>query len=57
MLLLGSLLVLLIKPYYRDDRIKTINALSDTMESLLLDDDVNSKDIDSAARMIIGNNV
>lgn len=57
MLLLGSLLVMLIKPYYRNDRLKTIDVLSETMEKLLLNDDVKEKDIESAARTIIGNNV
>ncbi len=57
MLLLGSLLVMLIKPYYRNDRLKTIDALSETMENLLLNDNVKEKDIESAARTIIGNNV
>lgn len=57
MLLLGSLLVMLIKPYYRDDRINTISAISDTLETLLLNDDVKRNDIESAARTIIGNNV
>ena len=57
MLLLGVLLVVLIKPYYRDDRIRTIDSISNTMETLLLKDNVNSNDIDSAARTIMGNNV
>ncbi len=57
MFLLGSLLVMLIKPYYRNDRIKTIDAISATMGSLLLNDDVRKSDIESAARTIIGNNV
>ena len=57
MLLLGFLLVVLIKPYYRNDRIKTIDVISATMESLLLNDDVDEKDIESAARTVIGNNV
>jgi signal transduction histidine kinase len=57
MLLLGFLLVVLIKPYYRNDRIQTIDVISDTMEALLLNDDTSNKDIESAARTIIGNNV
>ena len=57
MLLLGFLLVVLIKPYYRNDRINTVNIISNTMESLLLKDDVETKDIESAARTVIGNNV
>jgi signal transduction histidine kinase len=57
MLLLGFLLVVLIKPYYRNDRIQTIDVISDTMEALLLNDDTSNRDIESAARTIIGNNV
>lgn len=57
MLLLGILLVVLIKPYYRDDRLRIIDSISSTMESLLLKDNVNNNDLDSAARTIIGNNV
>ncbi|MBQ5805404.1 MAG: hypothetical protein IIW22_06490, partial [Erysipelotrichaceae bacterium] len=57
MLLLGFLLIVLIKPYYRDDRIRTINVISDTMEELLMKSDVTEKDIESVGRTIIGNNV
>ena len=45
MLLLGFLLVVLIKPYYRDDRIRSIDVISDTMESLLLKDNVSRSDV------------
>ena len=57
MLLLGFLLVVLIKPYYRDDRIRSIDVISDTMESLLLKDNVSRSDVESASRTILGNNV
>ena len=57
MVLLGFLLVVFIKPYYRNDRIETINVISQTIESLLLDDNVNKNDIESASRTVIGNNV
>ena len=52
MLLLGFLLVVLIKPYYRNDRLNTIDTISETIENLLL-----NQDIESAARTIVGNNV
>lgn len=55
--LLGFLLVVLIKPYYREDRINTISNISNTIETLLLKDDVSEADIDSTARLVIGNNV
>lgn len=57
MALLGFLLIVFIKPYYRNDRIETINVISQTIESLLLDDNVNKNDIESASRTVIGNNV
>ena len=50
-------MVVFIKPYYRNDRLHTINSISETMEQLLLKDDVNSQDIESVARTVIGNNV
>lgn len=55
--LLGFLLIVLIKPYYREDRIKTIATISDTIEALLLKDNVSSQDIDKTAKLVIGNNV
>ena len=57
MVLLGFLLVVLIKPYYRNDRIRTIDNISSTIETLLLKNDVTQKDVDSVARTVIGNNV
>lgn len=55
--LLGFLLVVLIKPYYRNDRIKTIETISNTIEQVLLQDNVSEKDIDNTARLVVGNNV
>lgn len=57
MMLLGFLLVVFIKPYYRDDRIRTVDMISGTLESLLMKEDVTRNDIESAARTVIGNNV
>ena len=57
LLLLGFLLVVLIKPYYRNDRIKTIETISNTIEQLLLKDNVTEQDIESTARLVAGNNV
>ena len=57
MILLGLLLVLFIKPYYRNDRLKTVDAITETMESLLLKEDLSEKELESAARTVIGNNV
>lgn len=55
--LLGFLLVVLIKPYYRNDRLKTIETITNTIEEVLLKDDVTEKDIDNTARLVVGNNV
>ena len=55
--ILGILLVAVIKPYYQNDRIKTIDSISNTMEELLLKDKVSQKDIDNSGRLVIGNNV
>lgn len=57
MLLLGFLLVVLIKPYYRNDRIKTIDNISETIETMILKNDVTQNDVESVARTVIGNNV
>ena len=57
MVLLGFLLVVFIKPYYKNDRINTIDSISSTMESLLLKDNVSKADVESASRTILGNNV
>ena len=57
LVILGFLLVVVIKPYYRENRIETINTISDTIESTLLSGKTNSKDIDNAARLLVGNNV
>ena len=57
LLFLGFLLVVLIKPYYRNDRIRTIETISNTIEELLLNDDVTEKDIDNTAKLVGGNNV
>lgn len=57
LLLLGFLLLVLIKPYYRNDRINTINSISDTMEALLSNKDISKKDIEDTARNVMGNNV
>ncbi len=55
--LLGFLLVVLIKPYYREDRIKTVDTISNTIEKLLLNKSVSESDIENTARIVVGNNV
>lgn len=53
---LGFLLTVLIKPYYRNDRIKTIETISNTIKDVLLKDGVSEKDIDNTAKLVVGNN-
>jgi len=55
--ILGFLLVVLIKPYYRRDRLETIDTIASTIEKLLIKDDVTSKDLDSTSKLVVGNNV
>ena len=55
--LLGFLLIVLIKPYYRNDRLETVQVISDTIGSLLLKDNVTNKDIENTAKLVVGNNV
>ena len=55
LLLFGFLFAALIKPYYRNDRIKTIDTISNTIEQTLLKDNVTEKDIDSTAKLVVGN--
>ena len=55
--LLGFLLVVLIKPYYRNDRLKIVESISNTIEELLLKDNVSKKDLNNTDKLVIGSNV
>ena len=57
LVILGFLLVVIIKPYYRNNRIQTINTISDTIESSLLHKTVTDKQVEDTARLLVGNNV
>lgn len=57
LILLGFLLVVLIKPYYRNDRIKTVETISNTIEESLLKENATEADIEKTARLVAGNNV
>ena len=50
-------MVVIIKPYYRDDRVNTVDSISNTIEELLLKNDVSQNDIDNASKLVVGNNV
>lgn len=55
--LLGFLLVVFIKPYYRNDRIETVDVISNTIETMLVQDKITSNDLDTVTRTVVGNNV
>ena len=58
LLLIGALQILLIKPYYRNDRIDTIEYLTSVIEhSILLNPHVTSDDINDSFNSIVNNNV
>jgi len=50
-------LVALIKPYYRNNRIETIDIISSTIEEKLIKEKASQKEIDSTNKLVIGNNV
>ena len=49
--------MVLIKPYYRNDRLKIVESISNTIEELLLKDNVSKKDLNNTDKLVIGNNV
>ncbi|MBQ1508288.1 MAG: HAMP domain-containing histidine kinase [Erysipelotrichaceae bacterium] len=57
LMLLGFLLVVFIKPYYRQNRIDTIDTLTSEIESSLLYKEATRKDIEETGKKLIGNNV
>lgn len=55
--LLGFLLVVLVKPYYRDSQLSTIDTIASTIEDNLIYKSPSDKDIDETSKLVIGNNV
>ncbi|MBQ3419103.1 MAG: HAMP domain-containing histidine kinase [Erysipelotrichaceae bacterium] len=55
--LLGFLLVAFIKPYYRENRIETIDILVDKIENDLINREKNEEGIEETNRLLAGNNV
>ena len=55
--LLGFLLIAFIKPYYRENRIETINTIVDKMEEELLLEKGDSKGVEETNRLVVGNNI
>ena len=57
LVLLGLLLSAFIKPYYRDNQIKTIDTIASTIETNLINKSPSDSDIDDTSKLVIGNNV
>ena len=55
--LLGFLLIVLIKPYYRNSQIATIDTITSAIEENLIYKSPTDKDIDDTSKLVIGNNV
>lgn len=54
---LGLLLVGLIKPYYRNNRIQTVDTIVDTIEVNLVNKTATEKDVEETSRLTMSNNV
>lgn len=50
-------MVVLIKPYYRNDRLETVESISNTIEDLLIKKNADKKDLENTDKLVIGNNV
>ena len=57
LLLLGFLLVAFIKPYYRENRIKMIDTIVSTLEDELLTNKADKRAVDTANKLVGGNNI
>ena len=57
LLILGFLLLVLIKPYYRNDRLSVIENISNSIEEIISSDNVNSSSINKTNKLVNGNNV
>lgn len=55
--LLGLLLALLIKPYYRNNQLNTINNIASSIEEKLIIKNPSDEEIEDTSKLIIGNNV
>lgn len=56
-MLLGTLLVAMIKPYYRNNQIKTIETIVTKVEDNLINKTVTQRDVEDTSRLIFGSNV
>lgn len=57
LILLGLLLIVFIKPYYRENRIETIDTIVTTIENELLNKKAKQSDIENTNKLVVGNNV
>ena len=57
LVLLGVLLSVFIKPYYRDNQLQTIDTIASSIETNLINKSPSDKDIDDTSKLVIGNNV
>ena len=55
--LLGFLLIVLIKPYYRNSQLTTIDTITSSIENNLIYKSPTDKEIDETSKLVIGNNV
>ena len=55
--LLGFLLIVLIKPYYRNSQLESINNIAINIEEKLIRKNPTDQEIDDTSKLVIGNNV
>jgi len=55
--ILGFSLIVLIKPYYRENRINIIGTIVDSIETNLISGDVSEKSIEETNKLLVSNNV
>ncbi|MBP3892121.1 MAG: hypothetical protein J6D29_08100 [Solobacterium sp.] len=56
-LLLGVLQFSLIRPYYRDNQIRTVQSVSDAIQTYIIEDKTNEKTVSMATQLTVDNNV
>jgi len=54
---LGFLLVALIKPYYKESRLQTINSISNTIEDKLINSHATEQDVKDASKLVVSSNI
>jgi len=54
---LGFLLIALLKPYYRENRLQTINSISQTIEEKLINNRASEEDVKEASKLVVSSNI